>query len=158
MKFLRKHNVPWKRNQRGVAAIEMAITLPVLLMLLLGTAELGRAFYQYNALTKSIRAATRYLSTQALDGTSGVISLTDTKKTATKNLVVYSNTDGGAEPIIPSLGTVDVTVSQVDSEQIKVSVSFDYQPMFFRIPSFGASVSDINTNLTLTASATMRAI
>jgi Flp pilus assembly protein TadG len=158
MKVLPEHNMPWKRNQRGVAAIEMAITLPVLLMLLLGTAELGRAFYQYNALTKSIRAAARYLSTQALDGTSGVITLTGAKQTATKNLVVYSNTDGGAEPIIASLGTGDVTVTQVDSEHIEVSVSFDYQPMFFRIPSFGTSASDVSTDLTLTASATMRAI
>ena len=41
-----------KRAQRGIAAIEMAITLPVLLLLLVGTAELGRAFYQYNELTK----------------------------------------------------------------------------------------------------------
>ena len=56
------HRFGLKRGQRGIAAIEMVITLPVLLLLLVGMAELGRAFYQYNTLTKSIRAGIRGIS------------------------------------------------------------------------------------------------
>ena len=41
------------RPQRGVAIIEFVITLPLLLLLLLATAEIGRALFQYNTLTKA---------------------------------------------------------------------------------------------------------
>jgi Flp pilus assembly protein TadG len=152
------HKLGLKRTQRGVAAIEMAITLPVLLLLLVATAELGRAFYQYNTLSKSIRNAVRYLSTEAIEGESGVIDLTDAKVTATKNLVVYSNTSGGGEPIIASLDLADVIVTEVDSTHVEVAVSFAYQPMFLSIPTFGYSGSGIDTGFTLSSAATMRAL
>jgi Flp pilus assembly protein TadG len=148
----------FKQAQRGIAAIEMAITLPVLLLLLVGTAELGRAFYQYNELTKSIRAAARYLSIEATEGESKIVQLSSDKQTATRNLVVYSNTAGGGDPIVAGLDAGDVTVTQIDSRHIEVRVSFDYQPMFLRIPTFGYSASDVDTGLTLTASVTMRAL
>jgi Flp pilus assembly protein TadG len=147
-----------KRAQRGIAAIEMAITLPVLLLLLVATAELGRAFYQYNTLTKSIRGAARYLSIEATDGESKVIELSSDKQTATRNLVVYSNTAGGGDPIVAGLDAGDVTVAQIDGSHFEVTVSFDYQPIFLRIPTFGYSASDVDTGLTLTASVTMRAL
>ena len=85
-----------RRRQRGVAAIEMAITLPVLLFMLLAIAEFGRAFHQYNTLSKAVHSATRYLSTTALDGFK-TIDLTDAKRNAVRNLVVYASTDGGGE-------------------------------------------------------------
>jgi hypothetical protein len=47
---------------RGVAAVEFAILLIPLLLMLCGVAEFGRAIYQYDALTKATRGATRYLS------------------------------------------------------------------------------------------------
>jgi Flp pilus assembly protein TadG len=48
--------------QRGVAAVEAAILLIPLVILLLGIAELGRVFYQYNTIAKSARDGARYLS------------------------------------------------------------------------------------------------
>jgi len=147
-----------KRAQRGIAAIEMAITLPVLLLLLVGMAELGRAFYQYNTLNKSIRAAARYLSIEAIEGESKIMQLSSDKQAATRNLVVYSNTAGGGDPIVAGLDAGDVTVTQVDGSHFEVTVSFNYQPIFLRIPTFGYSASDVDTGLTLTASVTMRAL
>ena len=73
------HKSGSRRRQRGVAAIEMAITLPVLLFMLLAIAEFGRAFHQYNTLSKAVHSATRYLSTTALDGFK-TIDLTDAKE------------------------------------------------------------------------------
>ena len=146
-----------KRAQRGVAAIEMAITLPVLLLMLLATAEFGRAFYQYNTLSKAVHSAVRYLSTTALDGFK-VIDLTDGKRNAVRNLVVYASTDGSGETILSGLDVSDVTVTQLDAAHIEVTVTYSYQPVFARIPSFGAGAAEVDTGLTLTASATMRAI
>ena len=147
----------WNKRQRGVAAIEMAITLPVLLLMLLAIAEFGRAFHQYNTLSKAVHSATRYLSTTALDGFKS-IDLTDAKRNAVRNLVVYASTDGGGDTILNGLDVSDVTVTQLDAAHIEVTVSFGYQPMFARIPSFWSGASDTDTGLTLTASATMRAL
>lgn len=52
-----------RRRQRGVAAIEFGLLLTfVLVPLTFGVTELGRAAYQYNTMTKSVRDAARYLS------------------------------------------------------------------------------------------------
>lgn len=53
------------RKQQGVALIEFGITLSVLIALVFGITEFGRAIYQYDALAKAARDATRYLSTKA---------------------------------------------------------------------------------------------
>lgn len=58
------------RKQRGVAVIELAISLVFLLLVTIGITEIGRAFWYYNALQKATRDAARYLSTQPWD-TSG---------------------------------------------------------------------------------------
>lgn len=47
---------------RGVALVEFALVLPLLLVVSLLVTELGRALYQYNTLTKAVRDAARYLS------------------------------------------------------------------------------------------------
>ena len=72
--------------------------------------------------------------------------------------MVYASTDGGGETILSGLDVSDVTVTQVDAAHIEVTVNFGYQPMFARIPGFSASAADVDTGLTLTASATMRAL
>ena len=48
------------RRQRGAALVEMAIILPVLLVLLLGVIDLGRIFYAYEALANATREGARY--------------------------------------------------------------------------------------------------
>src|ERR1700687_3319868 len=65
-----------KPTQRGTAIVEFALVLPLLLLLTMTTTEFGRAIYQYNTIVKSLRDATRYLSTQT----------PNTKLTEAKNL------------------------------------------------------------------------
>jgi len=50
-------------RQAGVAAVEMGIVLALLVMLLMGVWNFGRAIYAYDALAKGARSAVRYLST-----------------------------------------------------------------------------------------------
>lgn len=50
------------RSERGAAAVEFALVLPVLLLVVAGAVEFGRAFWFYDALSKATRDATRYIS------------------------------------------------------------------------------------------------
>ena len=53
-----------KARPKGTAAIELALLLPILLLLTLVTTEFGRAILEYNTVVKSVRNATRYLATR----------------------------------------------------------------------------------------------
>jgi len=57
--------VPFRKHQRGVAAVEFGLLIIPLTLMLFGLAEYGRAIYQYNTLVKATRDATRYLTTVA---------------------------------------------------------------------------------------------
>ncbi|MEJ2115423.1 MAG: pilus assembly protein, partial [Gammaproteobacteria bacterium] len=73
-------------HQGGLAAVEFVVILPILLLLMLASAELGRAFYQYNTLTKTVRDGARYLADNSLIGTTGLIDITG-EASNTQNLV-----------------------------------------------------------------------
>jgi Flp pilus assembly protein TadG len=89
-----------RHKQLGAAMVEFALVMPFLLILTFIATEYGRALYQYNTLTKSIRDAARYLSVQ----TPG-----DSTKFATaKNLAVYGNPAGTGTPLAYGL-----SVSQI---------------------------------------------
>ena len=51
-----------RREQRGVAAVELALTAGFLLMLAGGIVEFGHALYSYDILAKQARAAARYMA------------------------------------------------------------------------------------------------
>jgi len=50
------------RREKGTATVELAIVFPILLLLFVGTAELGRLFYTYTTLAKATKTGARYLS------------------------------------------------------------------------------------------------
>lgn len=89
------------KAQRGVAIVEFALILPLLLILTLITTEFGRAMYEYNTVAKSVRDAARYLS----------IQLPNTKQTEAANLVVYGKTAAtdADRPLARGLSTSNVT-------------------------------------------------
>jgi Flp pilus assembly protein TadG len=84
--------------QAGVAIVELALMLPLLLLLTFTVTEFGRALYEYNTLTKAVRDAARYLSVQ----TPG------THMTEARNLIVYGNTAGTGTPLARGLSTSNV--------------------------------------------------
>lgn len=92
-----------KNKEQGVAIIEFALILPLLLILTFITTEFGRALYQYNTITKSVGGAARYLSMQ---------DSTDTQKTGmAKNLVVCGNPQSCSGELPLAIG---LSVNQVD--------------------------------------------
>jgi len=92
-----------RRNDAGVQLVELAIVLPVLLMLFGAAAEFGRYFYEYTTLAKSSRAAARYLVTATTDGTDDL---------AAKNLVVYGNVAGTGTKILSGLDVSNVKITR----------------------------------------------
>jgi Flp pilus assembly protein TadG len=145
-----------KEGQRGLATTEFVIVLPVMLLLMLATAELGRAFYQYNILTKAVRDGARYLASNAIQGTTGVINIGGAQ-TATQNLVVYGNTTGSGSPLLEGWSTSAVAATAVDKTHVQVGATFLFKPIFSKLPTFGFG-KDINLGMTFRASAIMRAL
>lgn len=143
------------RTQRGLAAVELAIIVPVFLMLMMATAELGRAFYTYNALAKAVRDGARYLSMNGLDN-AGVVTISTDEEATARNLVVYGNPAGTGTALATGLVTDNVDVA-VAGTSITVTVTYDYVPLFAAIPTFGFTGSNLTVG-SLTASNTMRAM
>ena len=50
------------RDRRGTAFVETAIVLPLIMLLLFGLIEMGRALHQQHILAKTVRDAARYLA------------------------------------------------------------------------------------------------
>lgn len=55
-----------RHRERGAAAVEMAIVLPLLLLLLGGIVDFGRAFYTKNILTNAAREGARAASSASV--------------------------------------------------------------------------------------------
>ena len=147
-----------QHKQKGLAAVEFVITLPVLLLVMMATAELGRAFYQYNTLEKSVRDATRYLSANAINDGTKLIDISEYIDDV-KNLVVYGDRNGNGAPILPSLVTDDVDVVEVASTHVQVSVNYAYQSMLgTSIPTFGFGSGNIDSTITFSSSSIMRGL
>lgn len=92
-------------NERGVQLVELAIVLPLFMILFAATAEFGRYFYEYTTLSKAARLGARYLVTEKVD-----CAHADTAR----NLVVFGNTGGTGSPILPGLETKHVSVMPND--------------------------------------------
>lgn len=148
-----------RRRQRGLAAVEMTLVTPLLLLLMFATAELGRALFQYNTLTKAVRDGVRHAATHALTGSTGVVLLQDTLVQEIRNLVVYGNASGTGSPLLEGLSTGDVDVSNAFADEVTVSASHAYAPLWGgSIPTFGLGNGDLSVDLTLRASTTMRGL
>jgi Flp pilus assembly protein TadG len=146
-----------RSREQGLAAVEFAIILPLVLLIMLATAELGRALYQYNTLTKAVRDGARHLSSVAIIGGTGIISLDADKVTDTRNLVIYGSTGGTGTSLLPGLAPGQITVTAPDALHVRVQAAYPYQPIFATLPGFGL-MSDISANWNLTAASTMRAL
>ena len=91
-----------KHDEGGQSLIEFALVLPLLLLIAFGLIELGRAYYQYNTLSKAIRDGARYLSSSAYN--SGNIS-------NAQNVAVYGNTGGSGTSVLPGLTASSITIT-----------------------------------------------
>ena len=139
------------KRQAGVAIVEFALVLPFLLLLTFLTTEFGRAIWQYNTVTKSVRDAARYLSVQ----TPG------THITEARNLMVYGNTAGTGTPLALGLSLTHVpagscctwqtagSVPVINTVTVRIS-GYSFQSMFTSVlglPFGTVNFSDISATM-----------
>jgi Flp pilus assembly protein TadG len=99
------------RKEKGSAVVELAIVFPILLLLFVGTAELGRLFYTYTTLAKATKSGARYLS-NSRDFTSSDAPTAAAALQNAQSLVVCGYEDcTGVPPIVPGLSTNNVKVT-----------------------------------------------
>lgn len=152
-----------RRNTRhgGLAIVEFVITVPLVLFVLIATAEIGRAMYQYTALTKAVRDGARWLADQP-SGANGVGSVQQFAQPAA-NLTVFGNVAGTGNPVLPRFTPGNVTVQRVlagttPTQFVQVRAVYNFQALFVPIPGLGLGTSDVNAITTLTAVATQRSL
>jgi Flp pilus assembly protein TadG len=118
-------------ERAGVAAVEFALTVPVMLIAILGVIEFARAFWAQNALNYSVAQAARCMTIDTADcGTT----------TATKN---YAASVSGYSF---SASVFSATSSPASACGNQVSASYDFQFLTTLV-----NLSALNQSLTLTA-------
>ena len=125
-----------KFGQKGAAALEFAIILPFLVLLIFGTIELGMMIYNKQVITNASREGAR----------AGITGITNGE---VKQIVWdYCN-----EKLINLNGSNDLSIGNIvvtpdGTHDLSVAVSFDYNLLFSQIIGF--------TDITLSARTIMR--
>lgn len=143
----------FRRDERGVQLLEVAIVIPILLVLFGAVAEFGRYFYEYTTAAKAARVGARYLASKSVTGSTNYAA-------QAKNLVVYGNIAGSGSPVLPGMTTANVQVDYVGGTSgvpnlVKVSiVNYQHQS----IVNLGALLNNtsLSTNVNVRPSVTMR--
>jgi Flp pilus assembly protein TadG len=138
------------RSEDGQAVVELALALPILLVVLLGIYDFGRAINYWNEATNLANVGARYAAVGTIN--------TSAPCASSASVVTYIQCEAQLET--PALGQTNPVKVCVDTPQgdsvgnpVTVTVSTNYN--FIRTPSvLGGSVQI--APVTLTGSATMR--
>ena len=123
------------RNDDGGTLAELAIIVPLLLIMLAAVSEFGRYFETYTRLSKATRSATRYLSNHPL---------IPAEKDKAKNLVRCGklSTCATNDRLVPGIETSNVCIETtgsptVDTVTVRIprtadgcATPFNYRPIF----------------------------
>jgi len=154
------------KRKEGSSTIELAIVLPILVLLFVGATELGRLFYTYTTLAKATKVGARYLSTSR-DATSTDATTQSNALARAKSLVVCGvpNLDcTGQTPIVNGLTpatNVKVTFftqteGTVQVQYVTVEIqSYTYQAGVFNLAAWTGNANS-KFYFSLTPRTTMR--
>jgi len=157
------------RKARGVAMLELAIILPLLLLLAFGALEFALAISQYKTLAVQVRIGARYLSSRVPGDAIGRAEAICLVRTGQAGAAPCAGT-----PVLPGLATATVTVEDAansaahkaqasDSSTYRVRVNlvtvkvsgFQYQPI---LGSFLSGLTGASTITFGPVTATMRQV
>jgi Flp pilus assembly protein TadG len=106
-----------RRNQKGAAIVEFALVVPLLLLLIWGIVDIGRAFYTLNNLASAVREGAR----------SAAVMSTPPDGNANKTLI-KSTVTTAFTPIGPALRPESVFVT-LANRQVTVRASYPFAPL-----------------------------
>ena len=106
------------KSQKGSAVLEMALVLPILLMLLFGVVEFGRVLMVKQAITNAAREGAR----------AGAVDLNDSGALqkaldVTRNYLSASGLDANTTSVVPSF------VITGGSDALQVIIEYDYDSL-----------------------------
>jgi Flp pilus assembly protein TadG len=145
------------KNPKGVAAIEFAILLPVLMLILSGAIEFGLAFYNKQVVTNASREGAR----------AGIVAATTEGfiKNIVKNyckdrLITFDKSSNADLPESLSDGSDSITVTGLGGgfqSDLTVNVKYEYEFLFFdKIIKLLFSSNKEWSKLTLSAQTVMK--
>jgi len=146
---MKSHWIRWRRDDRGTALIEMAFTLPLLLLISIGIIEFGRAFQTWQILTNAAREGARVA---VLPG------MSDSMVTARVQEYIQAGVlDAGVTPTITIQRNASISYGSGTATGSKVTVSYPYH--FIALNSIArliVSGTTVGSDFTMATSATMR--
>jgi Flp pilus assembly pilin Flp len=155
-----------KRRVLGVAAVEFALLITLLLIIVAGIVEFGRAFWYYDALTKATRDGARFLSNVPVVNIPSLASGTEPadchgEYIPAADTLVYC---AAKEANVPSfsINNVDVLCDDVKCEvgmdpPVYITVKIiNYQIVIGELIPFITSMGVANWTANLTPETTMR--
>ena len=110
------------RSTRGTAAVEMALVLPLLLVLLCGSLELGNFFMDEHYLIKAVRDGARYAARQDYSNYSSCSAPGGSVISDTTALIKTTLLSGGTDQL-PNMGSLAVDV------RVRCTTSADGTPL-----------------------------
>ena len=125
------------RCQKGVAAIEFAIVLPLLMMIVFGIIEFGLLMYDKQVITNASREGARIGISDAVVSDAEIEAVVDNY--VLNNLITFGSPTSPVTTIVPG----GDRTGMVFGEDVTVTVTYDYD--FLILPGFVAGLAGIQT-------------
>jgi len=121
--MLKSYMMPLLRRREGVAAVEMALALPVIMAMILGILSSGSMFFSQNELNHAVGEAARYATISPQPSDEQILAMA---------LKSYNGTDPlKAAQVTISHGHTATYMNYID---IKATVQSSLYVVFFRVP------------------------
>jgi len=137
--------IDWKKAERAQSFVEVAIAMPVLLLILSGLLDLGRLYFTYVALEDGVGEAALYLSINPeCRNESDGAACTD------PNNAYYRAVNSGGQEVDWTKVTVDINRTGVTAgETVTVTMHYQYELLTPIIPRL-AGMSHIDLTVVAT--------
>lgn len=146
---MRRRSLRRARSERGVALLETALTLPLLLFVAIGIIEFGRAYQTWQILTNAAREGARIA---VLPGTDDA-SVTTRVQTYLEAGHIGNSTE--ATVTITRNNVISIGTGTATGSRVEVSYPFEFM-VLQPVANLVVEGSTVGEALTMTASAMMR--
>jgi len=127
------------RCDSGTSILEAAVVIPIMVVLMGGIYDFGRAYGAMSAGQKSMRAAVRFLTRLPAETVCKSWALDQAK-----NIALYGNTAGTGSLLVPNWTTGDITLTTKPNNcpttsvtNINMSASVPYSSLMWSAIGFG---------------------